>query len=142
MSQDAYDLERFTAAQAGVFAIALAELEAGRKRSHWMWFVFPQLKGLGVSPAARFYGLDSLQEARAYRAHPLLGPRLVEATLTAQASPAVSLTAMLGSPDDLKFCSCMTLFEVADATGPWAAALERWCGGRRDPRTLALLRPG
>ncbi|HMO43886.1 MAG TPA: DUF1810 domain-containing protein, partial [Phenylobacterium sp.] len=110
MTEDAYDLERFVAAQAGVIETALAELRGGRKRSHWMWFVFPQLKGLGQSSMAWLYGLDGLAEARAYLAHPVLGPRLEAATALVRDSPAVSLNALFGAPDDLKFCSSMTLF--------------------------------
>ena len=142
MSRDADDLQRFVGAQEGVFATALAELRAGRKRSHWMWFIFPQLRGLGMSPTAQFYGLASLAEARAYRADPVLGPRLVDATRAVQDSPAASLATLFGSPDDLKFRSCMTLFDAADPSGPWRAALERWCGGEADPRTLELLQQG
>lgn len=141
MTEDAYDLERFVAAQAGVIETALAELRAGRKRSHWMWFVFPQLKGLGQSSMAWLYGLDGLAEARAYLAHPVLGPRLEAATALVRDSPAVSLNALFGAPDDLKFCSSMTLFAAAEPQGPFAAALERWCGGP-DARTLSLLDKG
>ena len=142
MSQDAYDLQRFVDAQDGIFATALTELKAGRKRSHWMWFVFPQLRGLGLSSTARLYGLASLEEAAAYLAHPLLGVLLRQATLAVQDSPAASLNALLGSPDDLKFRSSMTLFDAAEGKGPWRAALERWCRGEPDPRTLALLGRG
>jgi len=110
---DPFHLERFVAAQAPVFAAALAELRGGRKRSHWMWFVFPQLRGLGRSSMAEFYGIVSLAEARAYVAHPVLGPRL---TLCAEAVLAIegrSLREIFGSPDDVKFCSSMTLFSRA-----------------------------
>lgn len=138
---DPFQLERFVAAQAPVLANALAELRAGRKRSHWMWFVFPQLRGLGRSPMAQHYGIASLAEARAYLAHPLLGPRLAEATEAVLASPAPSLHALLGSPDDLKFRSSMTLFAHAAAGSgePFRAALTRWCGGLEDAATLDLL---
>jgi uncharacterized protein (DUF1810 family) len=137
---DPYDLRRFVDAQAGVIERAIGELAAGRKTSHWMWFVFPQLKGLGRSPTALFFGLASLEEARAYLAHPLLGPRLQAATRAALTAPAGSLHALFGSPDDLKFVSSMTLFErAADDPAPFDAALERWAEGRRDPQTLALL---
>ena len=139
---DPFDLERFVAAQAGVFGAALAELRTGRKRSHWMWFVFPQLRGLGRSHTAHVYGLGSLEEARAYLAHPLLGPRLDEATEAALASRAGSLRALFGSPDDLKFCSSMTLFALAAGNeSPYRGALEHFCGGREDAGTLRLL-PG
>lgn len=142
--QDAYDLQRFVTAQAGVFDGALAELRAGRKRSHWMWFVFPQLRGLGRSDTALFYGIASIGEARAYLAHPLLGPRLEQAARAATAAPAASLHALFGSPDDLKFHSSMTLFAkaAAEAPNPYREALDRWCGGREDAATLSLLDAG
>jgi uncharacterized protein (DUF1810 family) len=138
---DPFDLQRFVDAQAGVIERAIAELKAGRKASHWMWFVFPQLKGLGRSPTAVFYGIASLEEACAYLAHPLLGPRLAAATQAALAAPAVSLHALLGSPDDLKFVSSMTLFAKAAGGdgGLYVQALDRWNGGRWDAQTLALL---
>jgi uncharacterized protein (DUF1810 family) len=137
---DSFDLNRFVTAQAPVFDTVLAELQAGRKRTHWMWFVFPQLRGLGYSETARFYGLASHAEAAAYHAHPLLGSRLVRCTQIVLDSAAPSLHAIFGSPDDMKFRSCMTLFEKA-APGQlvFGRALDRWCGGERDERTLQLL---
>jgi uncharacterized protein (DUF1810 family) len=140
MSADPFNLSRFIAAHAGTFGIALEELRAGRKRTHWMWFVFPQLKGLGVSSTAQFYGLSGLAEAVAYLDHPILGPRLETALGAVQTGSAASLCALFGSPDDLKFCSSMTLFAVAGPGGPYQAALDRWFGGEPDHRTLALLR--
>ncbi|MFD2183547.1 DUF1810 domain-containing protein [Rhodoplanes azumiensis] len=140
MTDDPHDLARFVAAQDAVFDTALAELTAGRKRSHWMWFVFPQHRGLGRSPTAQLYGIGSLAEARAYLAHPLLGKRLVAATKTVLGAPAPSLHAIFGSPDDLKFRSSMTLFErAAPGTPVFAHALDRWCGGERDALTLDLI---
>jgi len=141
MNPDPFDLQRFVDAQAGVIDRAIAELAAGRKQSHWMWFVFPQLKGLGRSETAQRYGVGSLAEAQAYLGHPLLGPRLEAATRAALAADAPSLNALFGSPDDLKFVSSMTLFEKAAAGGGgiYAQALDRWAGGRRDPATLAGL---
>jgi len=139
MSADPFDLARFVSAQAGTFSAAVEELRAGAKRSHWMWFIFPQLKGLGVSSTAQFYGLSGLDEATAYLEHPVLGPRLEQAVEAVQASGAASLHALFGSPDDLKFCSSMTLFAIAAPDGPFNAALERWCG-EPDRRTVALLR--
>ena len=136
-----FDLERFVTAQAPVFATALAELQAGQKRSHWMWFVFPQLRGLGHSAMAMRYGIGSLAEARAFLAHPLLGPRLMECTRAVLAIEGRSLHAIFGSPDDLKFCSSMSLFSLAtdeDET-VFRQALDRYCDGRADERTLALL---
>lgn len=141
---DPFDLERFMSAQAPVFETALAELTAGRKRGHWMWFIFPQLRGLGVSPTAQFYGLASLEEARAYLAHPVLGERLKRCTDAVLALRSGTLAAIFGSPDDLKFRSSMTLFAcAAGAEGaPFRAALDRFCDGREDERTLALLAAG
>ncbi|MDC7787154.1 DUF1810 domain-containing protein [Rhodoplanes sp. TEM] len=137
---DPFDLARFVAAQAPVHATALAELKAGRKRSHWMWFVFPQHRALGRSPTAKAYGIGSLAEARAYLAHPLLGPRLIDSTRAVLSAEAPSLHAIFGSPDDLKFRSSMTLFEAAAAQEPvFAQALDRWCGGVRDDLTLDLI---
>jgi uncharacterized protein (DUF1810 family) len=139
MSADPFDLARFVSAQAGAFGAAIEELRAGRKQTHWMWFVFPQLKGLGVSQAAQFYGISGLEEATAYLEHPVLGPRLESAVAAVQASPAASLHQLFGSPDDLKFRSSMTLFAVAGPAGPYQAALDRWCGGEADHKTVALL---
>jgi uncharacterized protein (DUF1810 family) len=136
-----FDLERFVSAQAPIFDTAMAELRGGRKRSHWMWFVFPQLRGLGRSSTAAFYGIGSIEEARAYLGHTLLGPRLHLATRTVLEIPEASLHAIFGSPDDMKFHSSMTLFALASskAQTPFSAAIERWCGGRMDASTLALL---
>ena len=138
---DRYDLQRFVAAQEPVFETVLAELRAGRKRSHWMWFVFPQLAGLGRSSTARFYGIGSIDEARAYLAHPILGPRLELCTRIVLASDNSSLHAIFGSPDDPKFRSCMTLFSLAagDVDNPFRQALDRWCDGRPDEQTLTLI---
>ncbi|MBZ9937968.1 DUF1810 domain-containing protein [Mesorhizobium sp. BR1-1-16] len=139
---DGFALQRFVNAQTPVWPDVVTELGAGRKRSHWMWFVFPQLRALGRSETALFYGIGSLAEARAYLAHPLLGQRLAEATELALAAEAPSLHALFGSPDDMKFRSSMTLFAVADGNpeSRFHAALARWCGGVVDPLTLAALR--
>jgi uncharacterized protein (DUF1810 family) len=139
MSGDPFDLARFVSAQAGVCDRALEELRAGAKRSHWMWFVFPQLKGLGHSSTAQTYGIADLEEATAYLGHPVLGPRLETAVSAVLSSPASSLNALFGSPDDLKFRSSMTLFAIAGPDGPYRAALDRWCNGEPDHRTLDLL---
>ena len=140
MSSDPWNLARFVTAQASVFEGALEELRSGPKRTHWMWFIFPQLTDLGLSPTARLYGLASLLEARAYLNHPLLSSRLETAVAAVQSSRVISLHAIFGSPDDLKFRSSMTLFSVASPDGPYQAALNRWCAGKPDERTLALLR--
>ena len=138
---DPFDLQRFVTAQAPVFASALEELKEGRKRTHWMWFLFPQLRGLGSSSMATFYGIGSLEEARAYLAHPLLGPRLVLCTETVLAVKGKSLREIFGSPDDMKFGSSMTLFaRASDDDGVvFRRALDLYCRGRPDDRTLALL---
>jgi uncharacterized protein (DUF1810 family) len=140
-ANDPHDLARFVTAQAPVWQRVIAELAAARKESHWMWFVFPQLRGLGTSAMAERYGIASRAEAAAYLVHPLLGPRLVEATQAMLAArPGLDALAILGAPDDVKFRSSMTLFaEVAGEASPFAAALERYFGGVRDPATLALL---
>jgi uncharacterized protein (DUF1810 family) len=131
-------------AQAPVFETVLAELRAGRKRTHWMWFVFPQLSGLGRSSTARFYGITFIDEAHAYLAHPLLGPRLDLCTRIVLSSESPSVHAIFGSPDDMKFRSCMTLFSFAmeDPDNLFCHALDRWCSGQPDARTLALINAG
>jgi len=135
-----FDLERFVTAQADVYAEALAELEAGHKRSHWMWFVFPQLAGLGTSPMAVLHAIASAGEAQAYLAHPLLGARLRESVAAMLLHKGVRPEAILGGIDALKFRSSLTLFEaVADDPALFAAALDAFYEGRRDGRTLALL---
>ena len=134
-----FDLSRFVEAQAGIYPQALAELRAGAKRGHWMWFVFPQIAGLGRSDTARHYAITSVAEARAYLAHPLLGARLIEAS-GAVAAARGSAVAILGSIDAIKLRSSMTLFAAAaaDAT-PFRAVLDRFFEGADDPATLALL---
>jgi uncharacterized protein (DUF1810 family) len=138
---DPHDLARFVEAQDGVYDRAVGELRAGRKRTHWIWFILPQLEGLGRSPTAKRYGIASREEARAYLEHPILGPRLLGAVAAAmQAQGAPDAHALFGSPDDLKFRSCLTLFaEVAEDPAPFEAALDRFYGGERDPDTLRLL---
>lgn len=141
MDDDPFDLQRFASAQASTFDTALDELRAGRKQSHWMWFIFPQLRGLGRSSTAQFYGIASLDEARAYLAHPLLGARLRLATEAVLAVEDSSLAQIFGSPDDMKFQSSMTLFALASGSGasPFQQALDRWCGGKLDGNSVALL---
>lgn len=143
MSVDPFNLDRFVAAQEPIFDTVLAELKAARKRSHWMWFVFPQLRGLGRSPTAQFYGIVSLEEARAYLKHQALGPRLTLCTRTVLESGGRSLHEIFGSPDDLKFRSSMTLFEAAASDDDvFGRALDRLCGGGRDDATLRLIAGG
>ena len=135
-----HDLQRFVDAQAPVYAEALAELAAGAKRSHWMWFIFPQLRGLGRSAMAQHYGIASQAEAAAYAAHPLLGPRLLECTRAVLAVPGRSAEQIMGATDAMKLASSMTLFEAAvPGEAVFAAAIERFFAGRRDAATLALL---
>jgi uncharacterized protein (DUF1810 family) len=137
--QDPFDLQRFVTAQAPVLDAVLAELRAGRKRSHWMWFVFPQLRGLGTSSMAHRYGIASLEEAQAYLAHPLLGPRLRECCALVLRVEGRSANEIFGSPDDLKFRSCVTLFGLAAPEEPlFAQLLDKHYGGMPDPRTVAL----
>jgi uncharacterized protein (DUF1810 family) len=133
-------LDRFVTAQEGVYPDALAELRAGRKRTHWMWFVFPQLAGLGSSATAQRYAVASLDEARDYLAHPVLGPRLVESARALLGVEGRSAEQILGYPDDLKLRSCVTLFARAAADpGVFEAVLERYYGGVPDRKTLDLL---
>jgi uncharacterized protein (DUF1810 family) len=135
-----FDLERFVEAQEPVYEQALTELLDGHKQSHWMWFVFPQLAGLGRSATARYYGIGSPDEARAFLAHATLGPRLLECTRAACRHPTRSAEAIFGSVDAMKFRSSMTLFEaVAEDSAPFSEALALFHGGARDQATLALL---
>lgn len=137
-----YDLTRFVKAQAGPFGYdrALAEIRAGRKQSHWMWYIFPQLAGLGRSETARYYGIRDLSEAAAYLAHPLLGPRLREITAALLELESSDALAVMGSPDHFKLRSCMTLFLAADpAAKVFQRVLDKFYAGRPDGRTLALL---
>lgn len=136
---DRFDLARFVAAQEGVWPQALAELRAGAKRSHWMWFVFPQIAGLGTSAMARAYAIGSIAEARAYLAHPVLGPRLREAVAALTPYSARGAAAVLGPVDALKLRSSLTLFAEAGGAGePFAAALSAFFDGP-DPATLSRL---
>jgi len=139
---DPFQLQRFADAQELVFPTALAELRAGRKQTHWIWFIFPQLRALGRSPTANFYGIASLEEARAYLDHPLLAGRLAQATDAVLSHRSRSAHDIFGSPDDLKFRSSMTLFhEASDREAPhFQAALNRYFKGEPDERTLTLLR--
>ena len=139
--KDVYDLERFLAAQERVYEQALAETKRGLKQSHWMWFVFPQIAGLGHSDTARRYAVKSLEEANAYLAHPVLGKRLVEianALLTHKTKTALEI---FGHPDDLKLKSCMTLFHraVGDANSVFKQVLDTYFDGKEDAATLDIL---
>lgn len=133
------DLQRFVDAQARVLDRVRAELKAGEKKSHWMWFVFPQIKGLGHSEAARRYAIHSLDEAKAYIAHPVLGPRLKECTRAVLAVTGKSAEAIFGHPDDLKFRSSMTLFAHASSEPCFRQALDKFFGGEEDSETVKTL---
>ena len=142
-SSDPHDLQRFVAAQDAVYHGVCDELRAGAKRSHWMWFIFPQIAGLGHSAMAQKYAISSRDEAGAYLRHPILGPRLKECTELVLAVQDRSIRAILGSPDDVKFCSSMTLFaEVAEDNAVFRDAIARYYAGRVDQKTLDILRRG
>ncbi|MGD1171577.1 DUF1810 domain-containing protein [Mycobacterium seoulense] len=137
---DPFDLQRFVDAQAPVYPTVVDELRTGRKRSHWMWFVFPQLRGLGGSPTAVHYGISSLEEARAYLRHEVLGPRLRECTRLVNQVPGRSAGEIFGSPDDLKLRSSMTLFARAtDDNEDFLALLDKYYGSQQDQLTLSRL---
>ncbi|MGA5465434.1 DUF1810 domain-containing protein [Mycobacterium sp. NPDC050041] len=139
-TDDAFDLQRFVTAQEPVYDTVLAELRAGRKRSHWIWFVFPQLRGLGRSATADRFGIASLAEARGYLEHPVLGPRLRECTHLVQQLEGRSAEDVFGFPDVLKVRSSMTLFaRAADDDADFAAVLETFYGGEQDPATVERL---
>lgn len=135
---DPYDLNRFVAAQdaGGTYQRAVAELRRGRKSSHWIWFVFPQVAGLGYSPVSRTYAISSLDEARAYLVHPVLGPRLIECATIVAGTPDRSAEQIFGGVDALKLRSCATLFHRAAPQEPvFAEVLDRFFDGRPDPAT-------
>jgi uncharacterized protein (DUF1810 family) len=137
---DPFDLQRFVDAQRAVYDRVIAELREGRKRSHWMWFVFPQIAGLGSSPMAQRYAIASRAEAAAYLAHPVLGPRLRECTRLVLAVEGRTLHDIFGSPDDMKFRSSMTLFaEAAPGEEAFRSALDKYFSGDSDAATLARL---
>ncbi len=138
-----HDLSRFVSAQEGRYEMAYAELANGRKRSHWMWYIFPQLSGLGSSPMARRYALSGLEEAKAFLAHPLLGTRLVNISALLLSLETNNPTEIFGFPDDIKLRSSMTLFALARPEEPvFQQVLDRFFGGDKDPLTLRLLRIG
>jgi uncharacterized protein (DUF1810 family) len=137
---DPFDLNRFITAQEGIYDRALAELRDGLKRSHWMWYIFPQIDGLGHSPTTRHYSIKSLEEARQYLAHPVLGPRLRECAEAVLAVQGQSAADIFGHPDDWKLQSSMTLFELA--SGPqsvFGRVLDKYYQGKRDSRTLQIV---
>jgi uncharacterized protein (DUF1810 family) len=137
---DPYNLQRFVDAQQAQYEQVCAELRAGRKRSHWIWFIFPQMRGLGRSEMAEFYGIASRAEAEAYLAHPVLGARLRQCTELAMSAEESSVDELFGYPDNLKFHSSMTLFaSLAGETQLFRDALQKFFGGEMDRNTVALL---
>ena len=137
---DPHDLARFVHAQAGSYEQALAELRSGRKRSHWMWYVFPQFDGLGFSPTSRKYSIKSVAEANAYLSHPVLGPRLAACAEAALSVEGRSALEVFGSPDDMKLKSCATLFASCSPAGSvFERLLDKYFNGKRDEKTLRLL---
>ena len=139
MLSDPYKLQRFLDAQAGCYAEVLAELRAGQKYTHWMWFIFPQIDGLGASSTTRHYAIKSLDEARAYLLHPVLGARLFECTASVNALQGRTALEIFREPDASKFRSSMSLFAlVTDPSSPFADALQKYCAGHDDGRTRQL----
>ncbi len=136
---DPFQLDRFVLAQQSSYEQARAELRNGRKRSHWIWFIFPQIAGLGHSEMSHRYAISSAEEATAYHTHSLLGPRLTECTTLVTEVMGRSISDIFGQPDDLKFHSCMTLFASVTHDDVFAQALRKYFGGRRDRLTLERL---
>jgi len=139
-TDDPFDLSRFTSAQEGVYDQVLAELRSGEKRSHWMWFIFPQIDGLGSSSMARRYSIKSIDEAQHYLRHPILGPRLQECAETVLGIKARCASEIFGNPDDMKLKSSMTLFSSVASPGSASAnVLDKYFEGERDSGTLRIL---
>jgi uncharacterized protein (DUF1810 family) len=140
MNSDPYDLQRFVTAQELDYRQALAEIKAGRKKSHWMWFVFPQFDGLGSSPTSRHYSIKSVDEAKAYLSHPILGPRLLECVRALLDLHGRTARQIFDVPDDLKLRSCVTLFSIASPPdNVFERILEKYFAGERDVKTLQLI---
>ena len=139
-ASDPFNLERFVEAQSGDYEQALSELRGGRKHGHWIWYVLPQLRGLGISSTSSYYGIGSLGEARAYLAHPVLGPRLRECVEAVALHEGLSAEQIFGALDAMKFRSCLTLFAAADGRpSVFTQALDQFFDEERDPRTLELI---
>lgn len=139
LSNDPYDLDRFVRAQVADYDQALSELRGGRKRSHWMWYIFPQLEGLGQSPMSHRYSIKSAAEARGYLDHPVVGPRLRECAAVVNAIVGRSALDIFGSPDDMKLRSCSTLFARVSDDGVFEQLLQKYFNGQPDDETLRLL---
>lgn len=135
----AYDLNRFITAQERSYDAALSEIKSGRKRTHWMWYIFPQIDGLGRSSTAQFYAISDLQEAKEYYAHPILGPRLVEISEALLKLDGDNATEVMGYPDDLKLKSSMTLFAIASGDPVFSKVIDKYFDGRQDRWTVKLL---
>lgn len=138
-ANDPFELNRFLEAQAGVYQQALAELERGRKQSHWMWFIFPQIIGLGYSPTSLRFAIRNLDEAAAYLMHPILGSRLRECAETLDSAESHTAVEIFGSPDDMKLRSSMTLFEAASDEPIFGEVIKKYFKGERDEKTLQIL---
>lgn len=134
------ELRKFVTAQESDYATALAEIRNGRKRSHWMWYIFPQIQGLGMSPTAQYYGIKDLEQAKDFLEHPYLGKNLIEISTALLKLDSSNPSAVMGYPDDLKLCSCMTLFECADPSiEVFGKVLDKFYKGHRDGLTLKIL---
>lgn len=134
-----YDLNRFITAQEHSYDAALSEIRNGRKRTHWMWYIFPQIDGLGRSSTAQYYAISDLQEAKEYYAHPVLGPRLVEISEALLSLDGDNATTVMGYPDDLKLKSSMTLFAIASCNPVFSKVLDKYFDGRQDRWTVKIL---
>ncbi len=134
-----YDLDRFLKMQQYDYTTALSEIKSGHKRSHWIWYIFPQLKGLGRSNMSEFYGIENIEEAKEYMRHPVLGSRLTEISEALLSLDSNDPLEVMGMPDDLKLCSCMTLFEQASDEPVFGKVLDKYFNGARDKRTIKLL---
>jgi uncharacterized protein (DUF1810 family) len=142
-TNDTYNLGRFVQAQVDDYEQALAEIRSGHKKSHWIWYIFPQVDGLGFSSMSKQYAIKSLAEAKAYLAHPVLGPRLVECALAALGVEGKTATQIFGSPDDMKLKSCATLFAcVSPEASVFHRLLDKYYHGRRDEKTLQIVGSG
>lgn len=139
MNEDKYNLERFLHAQKDTYSIALRELQEGRKRSHWMWYVFPQLKHLGHSYNAKFYGLSGIEEAKVYLEHPISGQRLIEVSNTILNLATCDAVEVFGGIDSLKLKSSMTLFDLVSPNEIFAKVLDKYFNGQRDNRTINII---
>lgn len=141
MKEDPFDLERFISAQEGIYSQVLAEIKRGQKRSHWMWYIFPQIEGLGFSPISKHYAVKSLAEARQYLEHPVLGSRLLECAQALLEVKGRSADEIFGYPDELKLRSCMTLFaQVASPRSEFEQVLDLYYAGQPDQQTLLILK--